>query len=223
MRRIDYVIRNGESLTKIGPRPMALRHPFNTATWLLAIVFVVGLVAFAAVVLVAPVASASESGAPPSPARGKMRNFTLLPEAKPVPEIAFIDTMGQPHSLREFEGRVVLLNFWATWCAPCRREMPALDRLQAKLGGEDFSVLALSQDRKGPAVVSAFLQEIGVCNLAVYVDPTSRSARAFGAYGLPATVLLDRQGRALGRMVGPAEWDSDDAIALFRHFIGGGS
>jgi thiol-disulfide isomerase/thioredoxin len=189
---------------------MALRHPFNTATWLLAALLALGLT---------QAAPASESGAPPSPARGKMRNFTLLPEAKPVPEIAFIDALGQPHSLREFEGRVVLLNFWATWCAPCRREMPALDRLQAKLGGKDFFVLALSQDRKGPAVVSAFLQEIGVSNLAVYVDPTSRSARAFGAYGLPATVLLDRQGRALGRMVGPAEWDSEDALRLFRHFI----
>ncbi|MAG95983.1 MAG: redoxin family protein [Alphaproteobacteria bacterium] len=191
---------------------MTLRYPIKAATWLLATLLAVGL---------ASVALAAEPTVS-SPARGKMRNFTLLPEAKPVPEIGFIDAMGQPHTLQEFQGRVVLLNFWATWCAPCRREMPALDRLQAKLGGDDFMVLALSQDRKGPPVVTAFLQKIAVANLAVYVDPTSRSARAFGAYGLPATVLLDRQGRALGRMVGPAEWDSDDAIKLFHHFIAKG-
>ncbi|HJP20965.1 MAG TPA: redoxin family protein [Alphaproteobacteria bacterium] len=192
---------------------MTLRYPIKAATWLLATLLAVGL---------ASMALAAEPTVP-SPARGKMRNFTLLPEAKPVPEIGFIDAMGQPHTLQEFQGRVVLLNFWATWCAPCRREMPALDRLQAKLGGDDFMVLALSQDRKGPPVVTAFLQKIAVANLAVYVDPTSRSARAFGAYGLPATVLLDRQGRALGRMVGPAEWDSDDAIKLFRHFMAKGT
>ena len=189
---------------------MALRHPFKTTTWFLAALLALGLTV---------AATAAEPTAPASPARGKMRNFTLLPKPKPVPEVGFLDAMGQPHTLEEFKGRVVLLNFWATWCAPGRREMPSLDRLQAKLGGEDFMVLALSQDRKGPPVVQAFLQKIKTANLAVYVDPTSRSARAFGAFGLPATVLLDRQGRALGRMVGPAEWDSEDAVRLFRHFI----
>ena len=143
-------------------------------------------------------------------------------EDRRAPAFDVVGLDGEMLSLRDLRGRPVFINFWATWCAPCRREMPALDRLQAKLGGDDFMVLALSQDRKGPPVVTAFLQKIAVANLAVYVDPTSRSARAFGAYGLPATVLLDRQGRALGRMVGPAEWDSDDAIKLFHHFIAKG-
>ncbi len=122
-------------------------------------------------------------------------------------------------SLENWRGRVVLLNLWATWCAPCRFEMPTLDNLQAKLGGADFEVLALSLDRSGFGKPRAFYAEIGLKYLKLYNDKTSAVARGLGAIGLPTTILIDRQGRELGRIVGPAEWDSDDALALIRSAI----
>jgi len=138
----------------------------------------------------------------------------------PAPEIAFKDGDGNPLSLAAWRGRVVLVNLWATWCAPCRREMPALDRLQAKLGGDDFEVVAISVDRKGIAASSKFLDDAGAENLALYVDESFQVARDFRVPGLPVTILIDRQGREVGRLTGPAEWDSEDALSLIAATIG---
>jgi thiol-disulfide isomerase/thioredoxin len=110
--------------------------------------------------------------------------------------------------LADFRGRVVLLNLWATWCVPCRQEMPTLDRLQARLGGPDFQVIALSIDRTGAPAVRAFYEEIGVRHLPLFLDTTGNAVRQLNAPGLPTTLLLDRAGREIGRFVGPAEWDS---------------
>jgi len=116
----------------------------------------------------------------------------------------------------------VLLDFWATWCGPCRREMPDLDKLQALLGGPKFAVVAISSDRKGLEVVQKFYQENDIRNLEIFIDKSTKAQRLFGAYGLPTSVLLDANGLKVGHLVGPAEWASADAIALIREVIAGG-
>lgn len=145
--------------------------------------------------------------------------LVLHEEPRQVAAIEFADGAGQAMTVAEFRGRVVLLNLWATWCAPCRREMPTLDRLQAELGGPDFEVVALSVDREGSPVVEKFYEELGLRALAIYVDTTAAATRELRAPGLPTTLLLDREGRELGRLLGPAEWDSPDMLAFFRGII----
>ncbi|RWH81221.1 MAG: TlpA family protein disulfide reductase [Mesorhizobium sp.] len=146
-------------------------------------------------------------------------NFAVHETPQVVPEISFQDKDGQPRTLADFSGKVVLLNIWATWCAPCRKEMPTLDRLQAELGGPDFEVIALSVDRKGPEAVRKFFDEIGIKHLALNIDTSSKAMFALGAFGLPLTLLIDRQGREVGRVVGPAEWDSLEIVAFIRDRI----
>jgi len=109
---------------------------------------------------------------------------------------------------------VVLLNLWATWCAPCRAEMPALDALQKEMGGKDFEVVALSLDLKGIAVAKKFLEEVKADGLAPYIDESTKSLATLQAPGLPTTLLIDREGRELGRLLGPAEWNSPEAREL---------
>jgi thiol-disulfide isomerase/thioredoxin len=152
-------------------------------------------------------------------AHGAMAKFVFAEEAAPAPPVGFVDGAGREVSLEDFRGRTVLLNFWATWCGPCRKEMPSLDRLQAKHGGERFQVVAVSADRQGPEVVPAYFKENDIKHLAVYNDKTMRAARAFRALGLPTTVLLAPNGVEIGRMVGPAEWDSAEAEALITYFL----
>lgn len=152
-------------------------------------------------------------------AAGKFANFTFFDEPRPVPAVRFTDGEGRDLSLDRFRGKVVLLNLWATWCAPCRREMPALDRLQARLGGDDFEVLALAVDRGGAAKVKAFLDELGIERLGLYVDSTTRALRGLGAYGLPTTLLIDRAGREVMRVIGATEWDGAEIVELVRHLI----
>ena len=131
----------------------------------------------------------------------------------------FVDGQGRDLTLADFRGRVVLLNLWATWCVPCREEMPTLDALQAELGGDDFEVVALSIDRAGSQIVRRFYDEIGVTNLNMYVDQTMLSMTALRTVGLPTTILIDAQGRELGRLVGPAEWDDPEMVSFLRSFI----
>ena len=139
---------------------------------------------------------------------------------KTLPEIHFTDGAGQARTLADFKGKVVLLNVWATWCGPCRKEMPTLDRLQAALGGPDFEVVPLSIDRKGLEVVDKFYAEIGIQHLARYIAPSASEAfDKLGVFGLPATFLIDRQGRVLGHKDGPAEWDSPEFVAFFKTII----
>ncbi len=135
------------------------------------------------------------------------RNFIVHEAPKPIAAIRFEDADGQSRSLTDFRGKVVLLNIWATWCVPCRKEMPTLDRLQAKLGGAGFEVVALSIDRRMDAV-RKFFAEVGIQKLAIYLDSSAKATRELGAVGLPTTLLLDREGREVGRLIGPAEWDS---------------
>ncbi|WP_246479577.1 TlpA family protein disulfide reductase [Kaustia mangrovi] len=158
----------------------------------------------------------------PALASGAVSAFVVKETPAPVPEISFKDAEGGPRTLKDWRGRVVLLNLWATWCAPCREEMPALAKLQKELGGEDFEVVAVSIDREGGKVAGPFLEEVGATNLALYQDPSTKILNALMAPGLPTTLLIDRQGHELGRLMGPAVWDSQEAKALVSAVIADG-
>ena len=135
-----------------------------------------------------------------------------------IPDLAFKDSQGRDRTLADWRGRTVLLNLWATWCVPCRREMPALDALQALLGGADFEVVAVDIDTRDPQRPLAFLKDVGVTHLAYYADASARVFEdlktAGKAFGMPTTVIIDRNGCEIGNMAGPAEWASDDGVRL---------
>jgi thiol-disulfide isomerase/thioredoxin len=135
---------------------------------------------------------------------------------KPLPDLSFQDSVGNERTIGDFRGRMVLLNIWATWCTPCREEMPALDRLQAQFGGPEFQVIAISVDQQGAEPVQKFFSEIGIKALERYIDPAAQAAFKLGAVGLPATLLVDRRGREIGRHVGPAKWDAPEIVAHLR-------
>ncbi|MEM7043765.1 MAG: TlpA disulfide reductase family protein [Pseudomonadota bacterium] len=145
-------------------------------------------------------------------------NFVAT-DSGPVPALAFLDAEGNERSLEDFQGRVVVLNLWATWCAPCRKEMPSLDRLQAALGGDDFEVVALAVDRGDLTKVLSFYDEVGIQDLAVYHDKTAKAGRTLRAPGLPTTLIIDREGKEVGRVLGDAEWDGDDVVTLLTAVI----
>jgi thiol-disulfide isomerase/thioredoxin len=161
---------------------------------------------------------------------GEIAAFRIAKQPEKLSELAFTGEGGEAMTLADFDGRVALVNLWATWCAPCRKEMPSLDRLQAALGGEDFVVVPVSIDTGGRDRPAQFLQSIEVQNLPLYTDPTTKIFEALKgrglAVGLPVTVLLDRDGCLLGHINGPAEWDSDDGRRLIEAAIrpsGGGA
>jgi thiol-disulfide isomerase/thioredoxin len=149
-----------------------------------------------------------------------MAAFVFRATPEDLPQVAFQDATGAQRTLAGWKGKVVLLNLWATWCLPCRKEMPALDRLQRELGSEAFEVVALSVDRAGLGGARKFLGEAKVENLALYADPTARLAGTLRAAGLPATLLIGRDGREIGRLLGPAQWDGEDARRLIRWALG---
>jgi thiol-disulfide isomerase/thioredoxin len=152
-------------------------------------------------------------------AQGSSKKFIMHDAPKPIAAIRFEDGHGQTRSLSDFRGKVVLLNIWATWCVPCRKEMLALDRLQAILGGPHFEIVALSIDRGGMEVVRKFFAEVGVRNLTMYLDTSGKASRELGAVGLPTTLLVDRQGREIGRLIGPAEWDAPEMVEFVKCII----
>jgi thiol-disulfide isomerase/thioredoxin len=164
-----------------------------------------------------PTQSAASSGL------AKVSGIPLFEHPRPVPDISFTDGDDQIRSLADFHGKVVLLNIWATWCVPCRKEMPTLDRLQAKLGGPEFTIVALSIDRAGKRAVEAFYMETDVRSLDIYIDSTGNVSRALAVVGLPTTLLIDAEGRELGRLVGPAEWDAPEMVAFLRSRLRGKS
>ena len=149
------------------------------------------------------------------------KKTVLTPYAspRPVANVDFEDGQGRQRTLADFRGKVVLLNIWATWCGPCRKEMPTLDRLQQRLGSADFEVVALSIDRGGQAVVKSFYDEIDVRALAIYVDTTAEASAKLRIVGVPTTLLLDRTGQEIGRVTGPAEWDSREVVETIQRFL----
>ena len=154
------------------------------------------------------------------PTTGEMQGFVLLKKPAPVPSEGFFDGDGQRHQFADFKGDVLLVNFWATWCAPCIKEMPSLSRLAASLKGERFRLLAVSQDREGKEKAEPFLRDrLGISNMELFYDPKLTLGREFGLKGLPTTYLIDATGGLIGGMTGGAEWDGPDAEALIRHVL----
>jgi thiol-disulfide isomerase/thioredoxin len=144
--------------------------------------------------------------------------FTALPAPLPAPALAFTTRDGTQKQLADFKGKLVLVNLWATWCVPCVEEMPALDRLQARLG-DKLTILAISQDRQGETVVAPFLAKIGVQHLAIFLDPKTAATNEFGAQGLPSSYLIARDGTILGKEEGGAQWDSAEMLATLQPYL----
>jgi thiol-disulfide isomerase/thioredoxin len=137
-------------------------------------------------------------------------------KVEPVPAVAFMSADGSTHSLKDFKGHYVLLNLWAVWCAPCVKELPALAKLQSALPSGQMEVVAVDVARGTPKDAADFLKSHNATALTPYIDPNLTLMRAFGAYGLPMTVLIDDKGNQIARAMGPAEWDAPDAIGYFK-------
>ena len=149
------------------------------------------------------------------------RAFAFTPHASPqrIADVKFEDGNGTKRRLADFRGKVVLLNIWATWCGPCRKEMPTLDRLQSQLGSQEFEVVALSIDRGGQVAVKSFYDEIDIRALAVYVDATTDAQGQLGIVGVPTTLLIDPEGREIARYTGAAEWDRPEVAEAIRRYL----
>ena len=214
---------------KLNPAPAA-RKPVRSA-----LVFGLALVAGAAVLygFVAPGKKAASAECSASVAtaariapfaRGEVASLSVSKALDRESAITFGGPDGQPRSLADFRGRTVLLNLWATWCVPCREEMPALDKLQAKFGGPDFEVVAVNIDTTRLDRRQTFLKDAGVTNLAFYADPGADVfqilKKAGKVTGLPTTMLVDAQGCELAIMPGQADWASQDAAALITAALG---
>lgn len=143
----------------------------------------------------------------------------VLSDPAPLPEAALIDMADAPRSMAEFKGKWVVLNFWATWCPPCREEMPSLDRLQAAM--PELQVVPLATGRNDPTGMTQFFEEAAVKNLEIIRDPKSELARAMGVMGLPVTVIVNPEGAEVGRLIGDAHWDAPEAQAVLKALMAG--
>jgi thiol-disulfide isomerase/thioredoxin len=157
-------------------------------------------------------------------AHGEVAAVQVASAARALPRLAFTDAAGTQKTLADWRGRTVLLNLWATWCVPCRKEMPALQALQQKLGGKDFDVVAVNIDTRDPEKPKAWLRDVGVDQLAYYADPSAKvfqDLKLIGkGFGMPTTLLIDPSGCEIATLAGPAEWASDDAVTLVKAALG---
>jgi thiol-disulfide isomerase/thioredoxin len=189
--------------------PRLLRQALSGRTMLVG-------VALAAIVAISAPQSSAQTAPPLS---GNMAGFKAATPPKEPPPARFVDLKGEVLDLGRYSGKVVLVNFWATWCAPCVREMPSLDRLQAALGGEGLVVLPLSLDGPTKPRVEPFYQTQKLANLPILFDEKNVTFGRFGVSVLPTSILFDRSGKEVGRLEGPAEWDAPEALALMRHYL----
>ena len=177
---------------------------------------------FAALVLVmwaplCPQTSANADSGPPI--EGQIQNFEPLAAPLPLPDVTVLTQKDGPITLDRFKGKFVLLNFWATWCGPCIRELPSLERLNTELGGEKAQVVLISQDRGGFKQTDRFLRKLKVDFPDNFIDEQLKFSRAIGVVSLPTTILIGPDGMKVGRLVGSAEWDSPEALALINWYI----
>jgi thiol-disulfide isomerase/thioredoxin len=152
--------------------------------------------------------------------KGTLAKFQLAKAQKPLPDLAFNDADDKPLTLADYKGKIVLLNFWATWCGPCVKEMPSLDRLQAEMGKERFVVLPLSLDGPTRQKVAPFYEDKKLSHLGVYFDKGRKAMQALDISILPTSILVDAQGREIGRLEGEADWDKPEALALMKSAVG---
>jgi thiol-disulfide isomerase/thioredoxin len=155
--------------------------------------------------------------------RGEVAALAVASDPRRLPQLAFKDGSGASKTLADWQGRTVLLNLWATWCVPCRKEMPSLDALQTKLGGDKFEVVSINIDTRDPEKPKAWLKDVGIHRLGYYSDQNAKvfqDLKAVGkAIGMPTTLLVDAKGCEIATLAGPAEWASDDAIKLIQAAI----
>lgn len=151
---------------------------------------------------------------------GDMKKLMFHSAPQPVSQVEFERGEGGAGTLGDYEGRVALVNFWATWCAPCRAEMPTLSALEREMGGENFAVVTIATGRNPLPAMKKFMDEIGADTLPLHRDPKSALARQMGVFGLPMTMILDRQGREIARLTGDADWNSDSARAIIAALTG---
>jgi thiol-disulfide isomerase/thioredoxin len=175
----------------------------------------------ALLILAAPpgIGAAAENGAA-APERTQLGEFVPSPQPSPAPEIRLTDAAGNSVSLADFQGRLALVNLWATWCEPCLREMPSLERLQSRFG-DRIVVLAVSEDRGGSKIVEPFIAKLGLKSVKTYLDPKSAVGHAFEVRGLPTSLLIDREGKVIGRVEGAAEWDSPKMLGVLEPLLAG--
>lgn len=184
-----------------------------------------GALAATAVLVAAALTAAMPTQTAAQPPLGSPfdERFEVYEDPRPAPETAFESLDGGEITLADFEGEVVVLNFWATWCAPCVHEMPTLDNLDAMMADEGVRVIAVSIDQGGMEQVEPFLRdELNLDRLGIYLDEDSALAQAFEVRGMPTTYVIDAAGNVVGGMAGPADWDSDEAVALVRHYVDAG-
>jgi thiol-disulfide isomerase/thioredoxin len=204
----------------IAAGPPAKRPPHirlvSVSAGSLARFFAAGLISFGTVALVLLLALSSAA------ADEKLRLGEFIPVSppQPAPAVSFTDAESRPASLADFVGKPTLVNLWATWCQPCLKEMPSIERLQTKLAGR-LTVAAVSQDRSGAKLVNPFVAEHQLQSLKIYLDPKGDVAHAFDVRGLPTTIVLDRSGQVVGKVEGPAEWDSDKMTAVLAPLLAG--
>jgi thiol-disulfide isomerase/thioredoxin len=157
-------------------------------------------------------------------ARGEVAALTMATAPLRLPDLAFADGDGQPKKLSDWRGKTVLVNLWATWCVPCRKEMPALEQLQTRLSGPNFEVVAINIDTRDPDKPRKFLQDAKLTRLGYFSDPKAKvfqDLKSIGrALGMPTSVLVDGQGCEIATIAGPAEWGSDDAVKLIKAALG---
>jgi thiol-disulfide isomerase/thioredoxin len=148
----------------------------------------------------------------------KPGEFIPASSPQPAPEASFQDLSGNWVALADFKGKLVLLNLWATWCQPCLKEMPSLEKLQASRE-EKLTVAAVSEDRGGKNVVEPFIAKLGLDKVKPYLDPKSAVGHAFSVRGLPTTLIIDSEGKVVGRVEGAAEWDSEKMSKVLQPFL----
>lgn len=152
--------------------------------------------------------------------QGDMKKLEFHSAPKAVPDIAFQDADGKEHRLSDYRGKYLVVNFWATWCAPCRKEMPTLDKLQAEMGGETLQVLPIATIRNTLPAVKRFFREDNIASLPILIDPRAALAHQMGVMGLPVTVIVNPEGQEIGRLIGEADWSDKNARAVLTALTG---
>jgi thiol-disulfide isomerase/thioredoxin len=184
------------------------------------LVLVLAVMLSAALLLIWAERSTVDQG-PVAAEQTPLGHFVPAASPQPAPPVNFTDLAGKTAHLSDFAGKVVLLNLWATWCAPCRHEMPSLEQLQARFS-DKLAVVPISQDLGGDKAVAPFISKLGLAKLNVYLDPKSTVGQAFKVEGLPTSFLIDRHGRVLGRVEGEAKWDSSKMLAVIEPLLASG-
>jgi thiol-disulfide isomerase/thioredoxin len=172
------------------------------------------------ILLLTPRLALGEEGEADTPDRAKLGEFVPASPPFPPPATTLSDADGRSVDLSDLKGKPVIVNLWATWCEPCLREMPSLERLRSRLG-DRIEVLAVSEDRGGSKVVEPLISKLGLKPVKVYLDPKSEVGHAFAVRGLPTSIVIDRDGKVVGRVEGGAEWDSPKILAVLEPLLGG--